>query len=94
MFPGGMNTSSGPTDMRRPVAEVLAGLEIHPLLDGAVPVEALVLVKFLDSCGHPTWALRTTNRLNDEELLGALSVQTELLRRQLVQQWWVDDEDD
>jgi hypothetical protein len=79
-------------DNRVPVAEVLAGLEIHSLPEGWTPLEALVLVKCLDDSGDATWSYRTTHRLNNEELLGALVVHTELLRHKLVAQW--DEEPD
>ena len=45
-----------------------------------------------DEDGDPPWAYRTTNRLNREELLGALVVQVDVLRKELRDEW--DDEDD
>lgn len=81
----------GPDDVRVPVAEVLSGLGIHPLEPGETPLEAFVLIKCLDGEGNPSWSYRTTNRLNREELLGALVVQVDVLRRELRQEW--DDED-
>ena len=54
----------------------------------------MVLVKYLDSDGDPAWAMRTTHRLNREELLGALTVQTEYLRQSLVSEWIDADDDD
>ena len=41
-------------------------------------------MKCLDEDGDVTWAFRTTKDMNDEELLGALTVRTDLLRRSLV----------
>jgi hypothetical protein len=76
-----------PGEQRVPIAEVLPGLEIHPLGDGSTPIEAFVLIKALDEDGSPTWAYRTTNRLNREELLGALIVQTDVLRKELRDEW-------
>jgi hypothetical protein len=70
-------------DQRKPIAEVLKGLEIHPLDAGWTAIEALVLMKCLDEEGRVTWAYRTTHRLNREELLGALVVHTDVLRREL-----------
>jgi len=72
---------------RRPIGDVLPGMELHPLDAGWTALEAFVVVKCLDDNGHTTWAYRTTNRLNREELLGALVVHTELLRRELVEEW-------
>lgn len=74
-------------DGRQPVADVLQGLEVHPLEPGWTAMEALVLVKCLDETGDPSWAYRTTNRLNREELLGALIVHADLLRKELVEEW-------
>ena len=77
----------GEGEQRVPIAEVLSGLEIHPLGEGFTPIEAFVLIKALDEDGSPTWAYRTRNRLNREELLGALIVQTDVLRRELRNEW-------
>ena len=42
-----------------------------------------VSIKLLDAEGDPQWSFRTTNALNLEELLGALVVQAEILKRKL-----------
>jgi hypothetical protein len=76
---------------RLPIAQVLSCLDIHPLEPGWTPVEAFVLVKCLDEGGEPTWAYRTTNKLNREELLGVLTVHTDLLRHELLSEWINDD---
>ena len=77
-----------PTDEPRvPIAEVLPGLDVHPLPERWTPLEALILVKCLDEEGEPTWSYRTTQQLTREELLGALIVHVELLRRELVEEW-------
>ncbi|MEU9835813.1 hypothetical protein AB0D67_30120, partial [Streptosporangium sp. NPDC048047] len=55
---------------------------------------AIVLVKCLDEEGHSSWAFRTTDGLSDEELLGALTVRTDLLRRKLYHDYTGDDDDD
>ena len=81
----------GPGDSREPVADVLAGLELHPLESGDTPIEAFVLIKVLLASGHTSWAYRTTHRLNREELLGALVVQVDVLRKELRDEW--DDDD-
>jgi hypothetical protein len=78
-------------ERRRPVADVLVGLEVHPLPPGWTAIEALVLVKCLDEDGEPTWCYRTTHRLNREELLGALIVHTDVLRKEL-RDGWVEEE--
>jgi hypothetical protein len=74
-------------DERIPVEQVLPGMTLHPLEAGWTPVEAFVLVKCLDEQGGASWVYRTTAAPNREELLGALAVQTELLRRELVRDW-------
>jgi len=85
-----MGTHSGvpdPDDRRVPVEEVLRGLEVHPLLPGDTAIEAFLLIKTLDADGVVSWAYRTTNRLNREELLGALSVHVAVLTEELRREW-------
>lgn len=74
------------------MTEVLRGLEVHPLEPGETAIEAFVLIKVLDSRGDITWSYRMTNRLSREELLGALIVQVDILRKELRDEW--DDNDD
>lgn len=74
-------------EVRVPVTEVLTGLEVHPLDPGETAVEAFILLKFLDGDGQIRWAYRTTHRLNREELLGALTVQVDVLRKELRDEW-------
>ena len=64
-----------------PVGEVLgSGFRLPPLLDGWTALEGLVLVKCLDAEGHSSWAFRQTEGVNDEEGIGALTVQLDLIR--------------
>jgi hypothetical protein len=74
-------------DQRKPVDQVMGGMFLHPLPDGWTPLEGIVLIKCLDETGAPSWAFRTTEGLNDEELLGALTVRIELLRRELLEDY-------
>lgn len=76
-----------PSEERVAIGVALPGLEIHPLDEGSSAVEVFVLVKVLDSDGMPTWAYRTSRSPNREELLGALTVQVDVLRRELVREW-------
>jgi len=69
------------------VEQVLRGLELHPLEPDETAIEAFVLIKVLDADGEVGWSYRTTNRLNREELLGALIVQTDVLRKELRDEW-------
>lgn len=75
---------------RQPIADVLKGLEVHPLEDGWTAMEAFVMVKCLDESGIATWSYRTTNKLNREELLGVLILQADLLRKELIEEWESD----
>jgi hypothetical protein len=79
-------------DVRVPIATVLPDFELHPLQEGWVPLQAFVLVKALDEVGESSWAFRTSQPFNPEELLGALTVQVEILRNKLIRNW--DDDDD
>jgi hypothetical protein len=76
---------------RVPIEQALYGLSVHPVPEGWTPVAGIILVKCIDEDGDPTWAFRTTDGLNDEELLGALTVRTDLLRHELTRSY-EDDE--
>ena len=80
-------------DSRRTAGEVLAGLHLLELPAGWRPHAAVVLVKCLDEEGQATWAFRTTDGLNEEELLGVLTVRTDLLRQELLEQYTGDDDE-
>jgi hypothetical protein len=79
--------SPDPSDTRVPVEQVLKGLELHPLGPQETVLEAFVLIKLLDENGRVGWSYRTTHQLNREELLGALMVQTDVLRKELRDEW-------
>jgi hypothetical protein len=65
--------------------EVVRGLTVGSGLPQSwTPVAAIVLVKCLDEDGEATWAFRTSDGLNDEELLGALTVRLELQKKYLL----------
>jgi hypothetical protein len=55
-------------------------------------MEAFVLVKGLSDDGDSAWSFRTTNPMNRQELLGALTVPVEQLTRKLTDAW-EDDND-
>lgn len=74
-------------EIRHPISDVLGGLEIHALEPGSTAIEAFVLIKTLDGDGDVGWLYRTTNRLNREELLGALTVQVAVLAKELRDEW-------
>jgi hypothetical protein len=75
------------------IGEALAGMRLVPLPAGWTALAAVVLVKCLDEEGRASWAFRTTDGLNDEELLGALVVRTDLLRRELLDAYEGEDDD-
>jgi hypothetical protein len=72
---------------RVPIGEVLSELQLRPLPEDWTPVEAFVLIKCVDSDGDAQWAYRTTSAPNREELLGALTVQVDVLRKELLDEW-------
>jgi hypothetical protein len=78
-------------DERVPIEEALPGFKLHPLDDGWTPLHAFVLVKALDGDGASSWSFRTSEPLNLEELLGALTVQVEILKERLVTEWGDDE---
>ncbi len=79
-----MTEDQGP---RVPVGEALAGLSLEPLPEGWTPLGVFALVACTDEEGERSWSVRVEGLDNDEELLGALNVQAELLRRRLVADW-------
>jgi len=78
-------------DERLPIEQVLPGHRLHPMDEAWTPLASFNLIKCLDEDGDVTWSFRTSEPFNLEELLGALVVQTETLKRKLVRQWEDDD---
>ncbi|MBC7631580.1 hypothetical protein [Aeromicrobium sp.] len=74
-------------EARMPVGQVLNGLTIHPLADGDRALSAFVMVKVADPDGDTGWAFRTTEPPNLEELLGALMIQVELVKKSILEEW-------
>lgn len=72
---------------RLPIGEVLPGLGIHPLAEGDEVLSAFVMVKVADEDGDAGWAFRTTEPPNLEELLGALTIQVELVKKSILEEW-------
>lgn len=69
------------------IGEALRGLAISALPDGWTPVDAVCVIKCLNEAGEPLWVLRPTRSVNEEELLGTLIIQTEVLKRDLLESW-------
>ena len=78
-------------DERQPIEGVLPGHRLQPLDEGWTPLASFSLVKCLDGDGDVVWAFRTSEQFNLEELLGALVIQTELLKQKMLRAW---DEDE
>lgn len=60
----------------RPVADILAGLEVDELEAGDTPLEAIVVIKVLpaNTDEGTTWAYRSTSGLTNVEEVGALTL--------------------
>lgn len=57
-----------------------AGSTTAPIPDGAVPIDAVLLVKALSPDGKSTWYIRWTEGVGNPELLGALEWMAEAQR--------------
>ncbi len=75
-----------------PIDQALPGVTLDPLeLEPGERVDfVFVLARTKDADGDTAWSFRTSSPPNDEELLGALQVQVELLKRRLLAEWDVD----
>ena len=75
-------------DHRIPIHDVLPNVSLSRLDDDTVADFVFVLVKTVAHDGHSSWAFRTSREVDiPEELLGALEVQAELVKRSLLAQW-------
>lgn len=61
---------------REPIERVLPGQKLHSLEPGWIPLATFALIKYLDEDGEVAWCFRTSESLNLEELLGALTSQS------------------
>ena len=73
-----------------PIGDVLRGLSISALPEGWTALETLCMVKCLGEDGSPKWAMRMSDGINEEELLGALVIHTELLKKDMLDDWTDD----
>lgn len=77
----------------KPIGDVLgSNFQVPPLLDGWTALDGIVLVKCLNAEGRPSWAFRETEGLNEEEIIGALTVQLDLMRERTKALYYGDDE--
>ncbi|GEA84842.1 hypothetical protein GCM10009774_33160 [Cellulomonas gelida] len=75
-------------DDRLPAEEALPNLRLHPLDDEDDWDFAFVMIRLKSRQGSdPGWAYRTSSAPNRTELLGALQMQVDLLRRELLAEW-------
>ena len=78
-------------DERLPIEQVLPGHHLHPLEEGLTPLASFNLLKCRDEVdGAVVWAIRTSEPFNLEELLAALVIQTDILKRRLAWAWRED----
>jgi hypothetical protein len=84
---GSHSGSAGDDEVRVPIVEALDGFAVHPLEPAETAIEAFILIKTIEPDGETSWAYRTTNRLNREELLGAFVVQVAVLKKELRDEW-------
>lgn len=76
-----------------PIGDVLGDeFQVPALPSGWTALDGLVLVKCLDQDGHSTWAFRETNGINEEEIIGALTLQLDIMRERAVDQYRPTDE--
>lgn len=69
------------------LSELFPHATVTPLGEGEAVENAFLLLQCTDSEGERTWSYRTTGQFNLEELLGALTVQVELVRQELLRAW-------
>jgi hypothetical protein len=59
-------------------------IELNALPDGWTPIAATAIVKCLDEDAKPTWCIRTSDDMTDEELLGVLVIEQDLVRQRML----------
>lgn len=75
------------TESQIPIGDALRGVTITSLPDGWTPLESLCMVKCLDEDGKPKWAFRMSDGINDEEMLGAMVLHTEMFKKEMMDDW-------
>jgi hypothetical protein len=70
-----------------PIGDVLPGMTMMPLEEGFVAETVFALIKMRGDDGATVWGWRSPEITNHEEVLGALIVQVELLKQQLLDSW-------
>lgn len=81
------------TDGEDEVDGAVYGLDLGPLGDGYIPLEAIAIVKALDGDGDPTLVIRHARNLNDWERVGMLSTALDVAKEQTAS-WRPDAKED
>lgn len=63
------------------------GATVVPLPEGYLATDVFAIVKSVDSDGDVNWSLRVPENYNEEEFLGVLVTQLDLMRRRLLDEW-------
>lgn len=82
-----MSASDEPNVPALPAGEVLVGLRIPALPEGATPSGMLAFVKLDEADGSTGWSVRMTSNLDEDEILGILTGYTHRLTQQAAQSW-------
>ena len=70
-----------------PVGEVLAGMAVPALPQGAKPQGLLAFVKLDEADGSTGWSVRQTSNLDEDEVLGILIGYTHRLKQRAADSW-------
>ena len=70
------------------IGRALPAIKIHPVDEDAEIEFVHCLIKWRDSNGVSMWGYRTSKEPNKEELLGILTTQVDILRRELAAEWF------
>lgn len=83
----GAGTDEGPENRLGPLSDVSAGIQVYGLPTGFVPVEGFLLLLGSDSDGDETWLFRKSPGMDLDRLFAQLTIQVELIKRQLLEVW-------
>lgn len=70
-----------------PIGDVFPGTYLLPMPDGCVVETLIVFSKARFEDGSTAWSWRSPGITNHEELLGALIMQVEMLKENLLENW-------
>jgi hypothetical protein len=75
-------------------SETIFGLNVEPMDEGYIPLEAICIIKALDDGGEPTLVVRHAGEINDWERVGMLSAALDVAKDQTVASWRPDSSDE